>query len=216
MGKVKYTISAIAMLLATPVLGQDWSGSWTGLSLGYGDGSYLQGDFDVGQPGVDVDVQGIILGLHYEWNHQRGNQVLGFDLGLSNGIAGSRPLGTGGPNWSCLLGDCNVAVTSLLTLRGRYGWLLAPETLVYGAGGLAAGQVEGGIRNSFQQGSSTAVGYTVGAGLAHMLQPDIVVYAEINHVDLGTLEFGWGDTPDDTLDGKGDFRTVLVGVNFRF
>lgn len=215
-------MTAMAMLLASPLSAQDWSGQWGGFALGHGSGSYQQGDFEKHQPGVEnqlgveVDVDSILLGLHYERNFQRGNQVLGFDVGLSNGVKGITPMGTAAPYWSCEDGDCNVEIEALLTLRGRYGWLMTPETMIYGAGGLAAGKVEGGIYDSFQQGSSTAIGYTIGAGLAHMIQPDLMLYAEVNHVDLGTLEFGWGDGPDDTLDGKGDFSTVLIGVNFRF
>lgn len=215
---MKYALSTAAMLLASPVFGQDWSGNWLGFSLGYGEGSYQQGDFEQGLIGERVDVDRIIGGLHYERNFQRGNRVLGFDVDLSTGVRGITPIGTttGTGDFSCDLGDCNVDVKTLMTLRARYGWLVTPETMIYGAGGLAAGEVEGGIYNSFQQGSSTAVGYTIGAGLSHMIQPDTLVYIEVNHVDLGTLEFGWGYGPEDTLDGKGDFSTVKVGVNFRF
>ena len=209
-------MAAMAILLASPLSAQDWSGHWGGFALGYGSGSYEQGDFEKDQLGVEVDVDSLLLGLHYERNYQRGNHVLGFDVGLSNGVKGFAPMGTGAPYWSCEIGACNVAIDALLTLRGRYGWLMTPETMIYGAGGLAAGRVEGGIYDSFQQGSSTAVGYTIGAGLAHMIQPDLMLYAEVNHVDLGTLEFGWGDGPADTFDGKGDFSTVVIGVNFRF
>lgn len=213
---MKYALSTAAMLLASPVFGQDWSGNWLGFSLGYGEGSYELGDFEADQEGPRVDVDRIIGGLHYERNFQRGNRVLGFDVDLSTGVKGITPQGTFTSYWSCRDGDCNVNVKTLLTLRARYGWLVTPETMIYGAGGLAAGEVEGGIFDSRQQGSSTAVGYTIGAGLSHMVQPDTVLYVEVNHVDLGTLEFGWADGPADTLDGKGDFSTVKVGVNFRF
>ncbi len=208
-------MTAMAMLLASPLSAQDWSGQWGGFALGYGAGSYEQGDFEADETGEDVDVDGFLVGLHYERNFQRGNHVLGFDVGLSKGVRGTSPQEPGPVWWACELGECFVNVEALLTLRGRYGWLMTPETMIYGAGGLAAGKVEGGIYN-FTQNSSTAVGYTIGAGLAHMIQPNLMLYAEVNHVDLGTLELGPLGTPDDTLDGRGDFSTVLIGVNFRF
>lgn len=212
---MKYRMAAMAILLASPLSAQDWSGHWGGFALGYGSGSYEQGDFEADETGVEVDVDNLILGLHYERNFQRGNHVLGFDVGLSNGLRGTSPQELGPVWWACELGECFVEVEALLTLRGRYGWLMTPETMIYAAGGVAAGKVEGGIYN-FTQNSSTAVGYTIGAGLAHMIQPDLMLYAEVNHVDLGTLDFGPLGTPGDTLDGRGDFSSVLIGVNFRF
>ncbi|MBL9047180.1 MAG: porin family protein [Tabrizicola sp.] len=213
---MRFAVSALSVLMVSPVSAQDWSGQWGGLSLGYGAGSYEQGDVEKGQAGVEVDVDSLLLGLQYQRSFQQGSQVWGFDIGLSNGVKGAVPQGPVPVYWSCDLGDCNVKIEALLTVRGRYGWLWTPETMIYGVGGLAAGKVEGGIQNSFQQGSSTATGYTIGVGLAHMVRPDLVLYGEINHIDLGTLEFGWGDGPEDTLDGSGDFDTVVIGASFRF
>lgn len=213
---MRFAVSALTVLLVSPVSAQDWSGQWGSLSLGYGVGSYEQGDIENGQSGVEVDVDNVVLGLQYQRSFQRGNHVWGFDFGMSSGVKGAVPQGPVPVYWSCDLGDCNVEIEALLTLRGRYGWLLTPETMIYGAGGPAVGRVEGGIRNSFQQGSSTAVGYTIGVGLAHMARPDLVLFGEINHIDLGTLEFGWGDGPADTLDGSGDFNTIVIGASFRF
>lgn len=213
---MKSVVLTSAMLLAFPAAGQDWSGHWAGLSIGYGTGTYQQGDVEAAQIGVDVDVDGPLVGLRYERNFQHGNWVYGFDADLSNGVNGSQPQGTGAPYWSCTVGDCVVDITALFTLRGRYGWLLSPETLAYGAAGLAAGQVEGGIVGSLQEGSSTAVGFTVGGGVSRMVGPNLQVFGEINYVDLGTLRFGIGDGFADDFDATGDFATIKIGASFRF
>lgn len=213
---MKSVIITSAMLLAFPAAGQDWSGHWAGVTLGYGTGSYQQGDFEADQTGVEVDVDGPILGFRYERNFQHGNRVFGFDADLSNGVKGSQPQGTGAPSWSCVVGDCVVDVTALLTLRGRYGWLVSPQTMAYGAAGVAAGRAEGGIADSLQEGSSTAVGFTVGGGVSRMVGPNLLVFGEVNYVDLGTLHFGIGDTFDDVFDAKGDFATIKIGASFRF
>ncbi|MBA3910147.1 MAG: hypothetical protein C0524_09735 [Rhodobacter sp.] len=215
--RVKYVLATSAVLLASPVSAQDWSGTWAGMAIGYGAGTYDQGDFEAGQEGVRVEVDRAIVGLHLERNFQRESTVFGFDVDISNGVYGMRPQGTGAPWWSCTIGDCVVDITAFMTIRGRYGWLLNPETMVYGAVGLAAGKAEGGILDSLQEGSSTAVGYTVGGGVSRMIGPNTVIYGEINHVDLGTLQFGAGDTPgEDVFDAKGDFATIKLGANFRF
>jgi outer membrane immunogenic protein len=200
-----------------PALAQDWAGSWGGVSLGYGKGTYQQGVSALSQVGPDVDVNDVILGLRYSRNMQSNANVYGFDAEFSNGVDGITAQGTTSPFWSCITGACNVDIKTLLTVRGRYGWLTSPEMLVYGAGGLAIGRVEGGIFNSAQQGDShTQVGYTVGVGAERMIGASTTIFGEVNYVDLGDLEFGQGVAATDVYDGVGDFATVKLGVNFKF
>jgi outer membrane immunogenic protein len=191
----------------------DWSGNYWGFVLGYGSGDYrlksASGD------GVNVNVDGAIFGMRYARNMQNGNRVYGFDAELSSGPDGITPQGTTGPYWSCNTGDCNVSIEALLTLRGRYGGLLNADTLAYGAAGLAAASVNGGIRNSPQQGSSNEVGFTVGVGVERRLQSGWNVFGEINYVDLGDLRFGTGSGTE-PFKGAGDFSTLKVGFMRRF
>lgn len=212
-----FLFGVVAVALGTgQAAAQDWSGNWGGVALGYGSGTYDQGDSAAGEIGPSVDVDGVIAGLQFVRNFQQGNTVYGFDVGVSTGPSGVTAQGTLGADWSCFTGECNVDINSLITLRGRYGVLINPETLAYGAGGLAVGNVEGGIYDSEQQGSSTAVGYTIGAGLERMFGENRTFFGEVNYVDLGTLDFGTAGTPAETYDGVGDFMTVKIGANFRF
>lgn len=213
---LKCALVSSAILGASHATAQDWSGNWIGFSLGYGSGSYDQGDDDLGQVGPKVDVDGLMLGLRFARNFQRGTSVFGFDADISNGVSGITPQGTTSAFWICGTGDCNINIQTLVTVRGRYGWLVSPETLAYGAGGLAVGKIEGGIFNSVQQGRSTAVGYTVGVGVERMVGQSNTVFGEVSYVDLGKLDFGTGVSAADTYDGVGDFATVKVGWNFRF
>lgn len=195
---------------------QDWNGGWTGVTLGVGAGTYQQGVSSLDEVGVDVDVEGLMVGLQYGRNIQRGNTVFGFDVGLTSGIDGITAQGNSGPDWFCGSGDCNVSIDALFTLRGRYGFLINPETLAYGAAGVAVGQVVGGILNSAQQGTTnTATGYTIGLGVERMIAENITMFGEANYVDLGTLDFGT-DGGTETFDGEGDFATIKMGLNFRF
>jgi len=211
-------IRALGILLicaAAPVTAQDWSGQWTGVSLGYGSGTYQQGVSALNELGAEVDVKGAMFGLSYAWNRQSGPTVYGFDAALISGIDGITAQGTLGPQWNCASGDCNVSIDTLLTLRGRFGWLASPEMLVYAAGGMAAGRVTGGILDSTQQGESTAIGYTLGVGIEQMIADGVTMFGEANYVDLGTLTFGTNDLTED-YDGIGDFSTVKLGLNFKF
>ncbi len=202
-----------------PVAMVDWSGWYGGASLGYGSGSYDQGVSALNQDGPTVDVDGAMFGLQIGRNFQNGNKVYGFELGASSGIDGIVPQGTPlSTFWFCTSGDCNVDIKALATLRGRFGVTSASgATLFYGAAGVAGARYEGGILNNVQQGETeTNFGYTLGAGIEHMLRPNMSVFAEANYVDLGDLTFGQGNDPTDVYDGLGDFATVKIGFNYHF
>ncbi|WP_281982126.1 outer membrane protein [Thalassorhabdomicrobium marinisediminis] len=198
---------------AAPVF--DWSGHYAGGYLFHGNGSYEQQD-TAGDLGVDVDVDGTGLGLRYGHNWQSGSTIYGVDVSVQTGLDGTTPQGTTGPFWSCTTGDCNVAIDALMTLRGRYGMTFGDgRTMGYGALGLAAGKIDGGIYNSNQQGTSTAVGYTAGLGLERMMTDRISIYGEVNYVDLGDIDFGT-DGGTETFFGDGSFSTLALGVNYAF
>lgn len=214
--KVFFLAGAAMIVCGAAAQAQDWDGAYFGASLGYGKGSYDQGISAKNRVGPTVDVKGAMFGLRAGYNVHNGTTVYGFDADLSTGPDGTRPIGTVAPDWDCLTGECNVSIDALLTVRGRYGVLTDPATLVYGAAGLAVGKIDGGIFNSPQQGSSTAVGYTLGLGVEHKTSARASIFGEINYVDLGTLDFGRGSVVADRYDGKGDFMTIKIGMNFRF
>ena len=201
---------------APAAVAADWSGSYGGLSLGYGSGMYDQGVSALNEDGPNIDVDGVMVGLHYGRNYQNGNTVYGFDIGVSTGVDGIAPVRTWGDVWGCGTGECNIDIEGLVTLRGRYGELTNDgNTLFYGTAGLAAARYEGGIYNSAQQGGTeTNIGFTAGIGVEHMLQSNISIFGEANYVDLGTLDFGTGH--GETYDGVGAFFTARVGVNYHF
>ena len=185
--------------------------------VGYGDGSYLQQTTTSALIGSEVDVDGGIFGLRYGRNYQKTNEVMGYDISLSNGPEGTLPVGTSSGSVTCATGECNVSIDALLTVRGRAGWTFnGGQTLGYGALGLAVGKIEGGIFNSVQQGSSTATGITIALGIEHMVNPNTSFFGEVSYVNLGDLEFGEGTGPGDDFIGDGDFATLVFGVNFKF
>lgn len=217
MGRLEFTLLVGALgAVSFPAFAQDWTGNWGGILLGYGSGTYDQGVSALNEPGPTVDVDGALVGLRFSRNVQRDANVFGFDIEVSTGIDGTTPVRTLTSSWSCSTGECNIDIKSLMTLRGRYGWLVEPETLLYGAGGLAVGKIDGGIFNSEQQGTSTAVGYTIGFGAERFINQTTTIFGEVNYMDLGNLDFGSGGDLRDVYDGEGDFATVKLGVNFQF
>ena len=198
----------------------DWSGSYLGGYLTYGDGSYQQ--FSPEGPGLDVDVDGLGFGVRYGRNWQKSVAVFGFDVSLESGIDGITPKvsnrGSRFPfRWTCSTGHCNVSIEALMTLRGRYGKVFGGgKTMAYAALGPAAGTIKGGIFNSTQQGSSTALGYTTGIGLEHKYTDHISIFGEVNYVDLGDIKFGRNTFDSAPFSGRGDFTKFVTGFNYHF
>ena len=208
--------------LSAPAWAQDWSGAYYGGGLGFGAGTFEQGVVALDQVGASVDVSGLIYGGHVGINYQSGALVFGVDAGLSNGPTGATEQGTVGPDYSCISGECFVDINMLGTLRGRVGYVTDIRTMVYGAAGFAIADVEGGIRNSGQEGGSTASGVTYAVGVERITSPFSTVFAEVGYYDLGTLAFGTNEDinpPPVTVDdftGVGDFVTIRAGINFKF
>jgi outer membrane immunogenic protein len=130
------------------------------------------------------------------------------------------------------------------TVRGRLGYLVNDQLLLYGTGGLAYGQVSAsGITSvngaalgfapfapgtSAFSASSTRVGYTVGAGIEDKLSSNWTWKLEYLYVDLGSLGAAApfpGATPiagETTITGTMNAKThfndniLRVGLNYQF
>lgn len=158
------------------------------------------------------------IGYNYQWG---ANVVAGLEADMQGaGIRGSGNYSGAaqfGPDASLFSdtaagsGSVTAGVDWMGTVRGRIGYLLTPEMLVYATGGLAYGGVHAsashtlaftdldtttGINNfnpTFGGGassySSTRVGWTVGGGLEWMFTPNWSVKAEALYYDLGSSSF---------------------------
>ena len=203
-------------VIAAPVVAApSWTGGFIGL-FGEGGGGTFDLRSEALPGGVGVKAKGTVPGaiLGYSW--QRGNSVMGLDLSYSGKIEGTSPVGTSGSDWTCLTGECNISLSSVIALRGRYGMLINPQTQIYGAAGLAIAKAEGGIYNSVQQGSSNASGYTLALGTEHRVNRNWSVFGEVSYMDLGDIKLGEGAASDDRFRAKGDITRLRLGVNYRF
>ena len=217
------TITACLLALSsTAALAQDWSGAYYGGALGFGTGSYDQGIEALNETGETVDISGLVYGVHAGVNFQNGPFVFGADAALSNGPTGAADTISSSTDYTCRTGDCYVDINAIGTLRGRLGITTDIRTLVYAAGGLAVANVDGGIRNSAQDGSSIVSGVTYAVGAERITSPFSTVFAEIGYYDLGTLTFGTNSDADpapaviDDFTATGDFVTIRAGISFKF
>ena len=220
------TIAASVLVLSsTATWAQDWSGAYYGGALGFSYGSYDQGVEALSENGETVDVSGLVYGVHAGVNFQNGQFVFGADAGLAFGPDGQKDRQAevaGGPTWQCVSGPCVVDIQTLAQMRARVGYVADIRTLVYAAGGLAIANVDGGIRNSAQEGSSLVSGVTYAVGAERITSPFSTVFAEIGYYDLGTLTFGTNSdllpAPPSVEDftATGDFVTIRAGISFKF
>jgi outer membrane immunogenic protein len=120
------------------------------------------------------------------------------------------------------------------TVRGRLGYLVWPSVLVYGTGGLAAGNVSGsvgfstansaylangrsavwGISNTY---SEARAGWVAGGGVEWMFTPRLTLKAEYLYYDLGTATAPIGPSGPVVLGGTpSPFFTNISTMSTRY
>lgn len=223
--------------------GYDWPGFYGGFNVGYGAGegdgdtSYLPdpATFDATPFSPSVDMDGVVAGIQGGHNWQFGNTVVGVEADASwsdiNGDDTFSPLADGGgtpdPTW---FQDSSGDLNWLATLRGRIGWLISPNTLLYGTGGVAYGEVEYETFTSFTplpafqyagSASESRTGWTAGFGGEWAGAGSWSWRAEYLYYDLGSTDFVASPlAPNPPFAVTQDFDTtgsiVRFGANFEF
>lgn len=115
------------------------------------------------------------------------------------------------------------------SVRGRFGYLIAPTWMIYATGGVAWQQFElsavcglGGpwcTANRSESTSWTRVGWTVGGGVETMLWGNWLARAEYRYADFGTVTHSFfTSAPFDTVAMSEPLRThtATVGLAYKF
>jgi outer membrane immunogenic protein len=110
------------------------------------------------------------------------------------------------------------------TVRGRAGFLVAPNVLLYGTGGWAYGHTTSSASavllgaGAGVSSSSTQNGWTAGGGLEYAFNPWLSFKTEYRYVDLGTANLASGAVGPVvfSVNEKTTFHTVTAGLNFKF
>ena len=108
----------------------------------------------------------------------------------------------------------NVRLPWFGTARGRIGYLVTPELLVYATGGFAYGEVEAWQWG--EQWNNTRIGWTVGGGLEWMFTPNWSAKIEYLYTDLSgngrSGSWGWNTS----YGSHSDFNVLRLGANYYF
>ena len=196
------------VVIAAPAPVMDWTGAYGAVLLGYGQGTYGNDNNFPGDGEADWD--GALYGLALGYNFQNGNMVYGGELTWSGAdVSGSE---------ECVnpAFQCYGSIDSIATLRGRVGYLVQPQTMVYGTLGFAQANITFGTTNGAGAGgeqSRDVGGYVVGLGVEHAFTDRINLRAAILH-----YQFDEDDYQTDVLynDIDGDLTEIELGVVFRF
>jgi outer membrane immunogenic protein len=182
--------------------------SWTGGYIGV-HGGYAWGNLNVESGGMGgTDIKGGFGGgqIGYNWQSPGSNWVMGLEADVSGGDIGFSETILG-------LGSESSRINVMGTARGRLGFVVMPQTLIYGTGGLAWARNKAEANDGFIAESSTAthIGWAAGAGIEHAFARNWTVKAEYLHTDLGSESYFGGVT---VL--KADTDQVRVGINYLF
>jgi outer membrane immunogenic protein len=97
--------------------------------------------------------------LNAGFNWQSGRWIYGFE-----GDAVFTSIKSSNANSVCFCFPAETEITHILSFRGRVGYLVMPNTLVFVSGGIAAANMKFGIVG-LQTGSAVEAGPAVGAGI---------------------------------------------------
>jgi outer membrane immunogenic protein len=186
---LSYRSQAQPYTVNQPLNGYSWAGPYLGANLGYNFG-------DVSNSGTSPS--GVSGGIQGGYNWQFGTPwVLGIEADLQ---------ATGADDTFAAWKFSNPWYG---TLRGRVGYAINPNFLVYGTGGLAFGQLKGSAPGLSE--SHTTAGWTAGVGAEFALNNNWSLKAEYMYVNLDSSNFLVTGLPNGY-----QFSTVRVGVNYHF
>jgi outer membrane immunogenic protein len=240
----------LSPVMKAPVV-PTWAPTWAGFYIGV-DGGVVRHDASFNDlVGVDADPSGShstsrtggLGGGFVGYNWQDRSFVFGLEADANWVSAKAQTTWGGQGGGFAETFPQSQVINWVATVRARAG-LDFESTLLYLTGGVAFGGVNnsfagvcgpltggcngvaaGAVFSSFSQ-DSTRVGWTVGAGIEHMLDQHWTVRGELRYVDLGRTSVQCADVVPGSvctgpgLNKRGEFSNTLmtgtVGVGYKF
>src|SRR5215470_14460207 len=217
-----------------PPVYNNWYGFYFGGNIGYGWGSDpinvsgVTGSF-VGAPiplSITNDASGVIAGVQWGSNYQFGSWVIGIDSDFSwTDIHNSQTI----TNTYVSIGQQSLEWLS--TSRGRLGFLIQPNLLIFGSGGIADGRAEVNVSHTLTGAACTAAaacafgseskvrwGWAAGGGIEYLWN-SWLLRVEYLHYDLGDVNFTYSDVAGTgTLNSSTKFAGDIVrgAISYKF
>ena len=189
------------------------TGFYAGLQVGYqwGDLDFSASDAPPGEldelNGKFGDQDGGTGGLYAGYNWQMNDRWLVGGEADINYIAAGK-----GDSW-------------IGSARLRAGYLVTPDTLLYGTGGLAFGEVNSDFFDlltasappgTFTRDDGVAFGWTIGAGVEHWFSEKVSMKLEYLYTDLGEVDSVGEPDGGDFINTDFTSNTVRAGIALHF
>ena len=208
----------------------NWTGAYVGAHAGYrwADAQFTGAEYDFGPVGFPARSNGLqpnggIFGAHLGYNFMLSPTVLaGIEGDWTWGSARDGVTGTSLDGASFF--SSRFKLNWQATIRGRLGVVNGPW-MFYATGGVAFINVRwsetvnilsGTIIDSWTY-KSTRTGWTVGAGLEHMLNPNWLARIEYLYENFGSFKVPFGVTTEPQIGRiELDAHKVRVGISYKF
>jgi outer membrane immunogenic protein len=207
--------------LLQPVPVYNWTGFYVGGQVGLVTGAVKNGGVIDAEDCFCLDPKGDLTqtlgGIHAGYNYQVNRFVVGVEGDVNKrfgeGVFAATKLRT--------LSDWDASI------RGRVGFLMTPQSLLYATGGVAFGNfktdnaIASTEQNSDLMGGSR-VGWTLGAGVEYALDNAWTARIEYRHTDWGSKGVTWnyqdinGAAASANVDSRLRDDRVAAGLSYRF
>lgn len=232
-GYVAPVAAPVVEPVITPAPASDWAGGYAGGSIGYAFGGDDEVGADLYEDDVlidrftditDLKLKGVNAGLHAGYRWQRGNWVFGPELTIEGGDISDEQSGSTVLEGMPVSADIESQVNYIAGLQLKTGYVVNPQTMVYGTAGYvrgdfdytlsaAAGDDSGSLTESY-----TADGYSLGLGVERKVRDNLSVFAEWQYRNFGKTELTYdlGDGDSVRTRATPEHHNIKVGVNFSF
>lgn len=205
-------LAGMMMLPIAPAYAQEWSGWYAGAAVS-GYRAEIAETERVAATGALSAVygytgDGAAVGLHVGHNWQRDDTVFGLDFGLRTGEEVSLVFG---PN------DIFIYETDvILDLKGRFGYLFHPQTMVFGTAGVSMGSLtyDWVSAGTPETGSVGTFGYTIGVGVERLVGSNGAFRVSVDYHDRDSRSFETTILPGFSYDNA--YRSVSLSVGYSF
>lgn len=178
-----------------PQSATEWSGFYLGAHVGHAWGRTRVIDNGVlTEPGAATN--GFIGGALAGYNWQRGAFVYGFEVDIGGAALRGKGEGPPPPPPPAVAPPVNQYVVGFTgDIRGRVGYIVFPDWLLFAAGGLAFSDFQFQHGETGQNFGTFFAGWTVGGGIEHMFTRNLIGRLEYLYADYGnkTYQIAPGD-----------------------
>ncbi len=201
-GAADLAVKAPPVYKAPPVILSDWAGFYLGVHGGYGWGDWSANGLN--HAPASVNTKGGLFGGHAGYNWQFGSYVVGVEGDFDGAdITGSSIFHPDNP------AAFSVKTDELASIRGRAGYIVAPNVLAYATGGAGWGhtKISSGVTPDED---ISQWGWVAGAGLEYKFWGNFIARAEYLHYgfDNGSTA-NWSDI-------RHDIDVARGGVSYKF